>query len=202
MFRRGFLSVSQTCPSCGGVGQTNRHPCTECNGRGRREVETTLKVTVPPGVDSGMRLRLSAEGESGVLGGPRGDLYVVLSVTGHERYERDGADLHLERPISVFQAMLGDEIDVPTILDEIENIEVNPGTQPGEVVRLRGAGMPQLNSSRRGDMYVHFRVVIPRRLDSEQRRLIAEAANLSDDLDESASGGLFERLKRALGNEK
>jgi len=201
MFRRGFLSVSQTCPSCGGAGLTNRNPCTECSGRGRREIETTLKVTVPPGVDSGMRLRLSGEGESGVLGGPRGDLYVVLSVAGHDSYERDGADLHVERPISVFQAMLGGEIDVPTILDEIENIEVNPGTQPGEVVRLRGAGMPQLNSSRRGDLYVHYRVVVPKRLDSEQRRLIAEAANLGDDLDEAVSGGLFERLKRAFGNE-
>lgn len=201
MFRRGFLSVSQTCPECGGAGRVNRSPCNDCSGTGRHEVETTLKVTVPPGVETGMRLRLTGEGEDGVLGGPPGDLFVVLSVADHDVYERDGADLHVQVPISVFQAMIGGEFEVATVLDESKNLQVKPGTQPGDVIRMRGAGMPQLDSSRRGDLYVHLRVVVPKRLSAEQRRLISEAANLSEDAGEDTTGGLFDRLKRALGDD-
>jgi molecular chaperone DnaJ len=201
MYRRGFLSVAQTCPSCGGTGRMVRNPCTECVGRGRNEVETTLKVTVPPGVDSGMRLRLSGEGEAGVLGGPAGDLYVLIAVDDHPDFERDGADLHIQIPISMFQAALGDEIEVQTILDEVKSVRIDAGSQPGDVVRLRGGGLPRLDANRRGDLYVHFRVLVPRRLDPDQRRLLEEAAVLGGDFDEEDSGGLFERLKRAFGSE-
>lgn len=201
MYRRGFLSVAQTCPNCGGAGRMIRNPCTECVGRGRKETETTLKVTVPAGVDTGMRLRLTGEGESGVLGGPPGDLYVVIAIDEHPQFQRSRSDLHVEVPISVFQAILGGEIQVRTILEEEKSVDIKEGTQPDEVIRLRGAGMPQLDSSRRGDLYVHYRVIVPRRLDSEQRRLVEEAAELGDHLGDEDSGGIFERLKRALGGE-
>jgi len=201
MFRRGFLSVSQTCPGCGGAGTLNRNPCTDCSGRGRVEVESKLKISVPAGVDTGMRLRLVGEGERGALGGTPGDLYVMLSIEDHPRFERDGADLHTELHVTVFEAMLGAEMEVMTILDEATSVQIKPGTQPGEVLRVRGLGMPQLNSSRRGDLYGHVRVVVPKRLTAEQRRLVEEAAKLGASDEGGGAGGLFERLKRALGSD-
>jgi len=201
MFRRGFLSVSQTCPGCGGTGSLNRNPCTECSGRGRVEIETRLKVSVPAGVETGMRLRLVGEGERGTLGGPPGDLYVVLSIEEHHRFERDGADLHTELQVAVFEAMLGAELEVTTILDEVTSVHVKPGTQPGQVLRLRGLGMPHVESSRRGDLYAHVRVVVPKRLTAEQRRLVEEAAKLGGGDEGGTSDGLFDRLKRALGGQ-
>jgi molecular chaperone DnaJ len=201
LFRRGFLSVSQTCPGCGGVGRVNRHPCTGCSGTGHVETEATLRVTVPAGVDTGMRLRLSGEGENGRLGGPSGDLYVVIAVGPHEIFRREGANLHMEFPISVFQALLGAQLEVTTVLGETKTFSVDAGSQPGDALRIRGAGMPQIDSGRRGDLYVHLRVVVPSRLTSEQRRLIEEAAQLGDDVVDGPQGGLFERLKRALAGD-
>ncbi|HQP44428.1 MAG TPA: molecular chaperone DnaJ [Thermoanaerobaculales bacterium] len=202
MFRQGFLSVSQTCPTCGGGGRINRHPCQECGGRGRSEEENSLRVKVPPGVAAGMRLRLSGEGEAGERGGPTGDLYVVVSVEEHPRFVRDGANLHVEAAVSAFHAMLGGPLEVSTVLGESRTIDIAPGAQPGEVVRLRGDGMPHLDSKRRGDLHVHLKVVVPRRLSDEQRRLIAEvAAAGGDGIDLDPQRGFFDRLKRALGGD-
>jgi molecular chaperone DnaJ len=202
MFRRGFLTVAQTCPSCGGQGRVNRHPCSACQGRGRVERQVSLRVTVPAGVDSGMRLRLAGEGEGGDRGGPSGDLYVVIAVEPHRLFERDGSDLHLELPVSVFQALLGARVPVPGILGEEREVDVVPGSQPGAELTLRGAGMPAVNGSRRGDLVVHLRVVVPRNLSAEQRRLVEEAARLGGEPEgEPPSGGLLERLKRAFGND-
>ena len=202
LFQRGFLSVSQTCPTCAGAGRINRHPCQECGGRGRAEEENSLRVKVPPGVATGMRLRLSGEGEAGERGGPAGDLYVVVAVDEHERFVREGADLHVEVPVSVFHAMLGGALEVSTVLGENRTVMVDPGSQPGDVLRLRGDGMPHLDSKRRGDLHVHLRVMVPRRLTDEQRRLIAEiAAAGGDGLDQEPQRGFFDRLKRALGGD-
>jgi molecular chaperone DnaJ len=201
MFRRGFLTVAQTCPSCHGQGRINRHPCDECGGRGQTEEETTLKVTVPAGVDTGMRLRLAGEGEAGVQGGPPGDLYVVVAVQPHEHFHRDGADLHLEVPVSVFRAMLGGPVRIADITGEELEVDVKAGSQPDDVVRLRGAGMPQVNGHRRGDLYAHLKVVVPRKLSPEQRAAIEQAAGDEEDLAGTEQGGFFDRLKRALGGE-
>jgi len=200
-FRRGFLSVAQTCPTCGGGGRVNRDPCRECEGRGRTETEVSLKVTVPAGVDTGMRLRLAGEGESGSMGGPAGDLFVVMAVEEHDLFQRDGGDLHLELPISVFQALLGAKIPMTTILGDETEIEVDPGAQPGEVIRLKGSGMPHVNGRRRGDLYVHLRVVLPSKLSGEQRELIEQVAELGGGLEPEVDRGFFERLKRAFGGE-
>jgi len=200
-FRRGFLSVAQTCPSCSGAGRVNRYPCTSCNGQGRVEREANLRITVPAGIDNGMRLRLSGEGERGARGAPPGDLYVVLAVAEHELFQRDGADLHLEVPVSVFHAMLGTKLEVKTILGESKTIEVATGAQPGDVIKVRHAGMPNLDSSRQGDMYVHLRVVVPRKLNAEQRKLVAEAAEIGGDIRLDAPEGLFERFERWLSSD-
>jgi molecular chaperone DnaJ len=200
-FRRGFLSVAQTCPTCGGGGRVNRDPCRDCEGRGRVEQEASLKVTVPAGVDTGMRLRLVGEGEGGSLGGPAGDLFVVMALEEHDFFQRDGADLHLELPVSVFQAMLGTKVPITTILGEETEVAVNPGAQPGEVIRLGGSGMPHVDGRRRGDLYVHLRVVVPSKLTGEQRKLIEEVAELGGGLEPEVDRGFFERLRRAFGGE-
>ncbi len=202
MFRRGFLSVAQTCPSCGGGGRVNRHPCDECSGRGETEREATLRVHVPAGVDSGMRLRLAGEGEGGRQQGPPGDLYVVMAVEPHGLFSREGAHLHFELPVSVFQAMLGASVPIVTILGEDKDVEINPGAQPGDVLRIRGVGMPDVDSQRRGDLYAHLKVVIPKRLNTDQRHLVEEAARaVGDEVEGGGHKGLFEKLKRALGSE-
>ena len=201
MFRRGFLTVAQTCPSCRGQGRLNRNPCSACGGRGQSEEETTLKVKVPAGVETGMRLRLTGEGEGGVRGGPAGDLYVIMSVHPHELFVREGADLHLEVPVSVFRAILGGPVKVATVLGEEREVDVKAGSQPGDVVRLRGMGMPQLNGHRRGDLLVHLKVLVPRKLSAEQRAAVERAAELQPEPAEGDGGGFFERVKRALGGE-
>ena len=198
-FRRGFLSVAQTCPSCGGAGRVSRDPCVDCAGKGRSEREVSLNVTVPAGVDSGMRLRLAGEGEGGSLGGPPGDLFVVIAIAEHDLFERDGVDLHLEFPISAYQAMLGTTVAMTTILGEERKVEVPAGAQPGEVIRLSGSGMPHVNGRRRGDLHVHLRVVVPKRVSAEQRRLIEEAAALGGGLEPEMDRGFFDRVKRAFG---
>jgi molecular chaperone DnaJ len=200
-FRRGFLSVAQTCPTCGGSGSVNRDPCTECDGRGRVEREVSREVKVPPGVDHGMRLRLAGEGEGGGRGGPAGDLYVVMTIAEHEIFQRDGSDLHLELPISVFQAMLGAKVTVHSILGDEETVEIPAGSQPGDAVRLGGSGMPQLDGRRRGDLWVHLKVVVPTKLDREQRELLEKVADLGGGLEPEADGGFFERLKRAFSGD-
>lgn len=202
MFRRGFLSVAQTCPACQGRGRINPSPCPQCRGRGQEEVEATLRVTVPAGVDNGMRLRLAGEGEDGRQGGPAGSLFVVMAVEPHELFEREGSRLHLELPISVFQAILGAEVPITTILGEDQTVSVAAGTQPGDVVRVKAAGMPEVDRGRRGDLFVHLKVVVPTKLNADQRALVEEAARVVGDVvDSEQHEGLFEKLKRALGGE-
>jgi len=202
MFQRGFLSVAQTCPTCQGGGRINPSPCGKCGGQGQSEVEATLRVTVPAGVDTGMRLRLAGEGEGGHQGGPAGSLFVVMAVEEHELFEREGAHLHLELPISVFRAMLGAEAPITTILGEDKSVTVEAGTQPGDVVRLKGAGMPEVERGRRGDLFVHLKVVVPGSLSADQRAQVEEAARVVGDVvDTQRHEGLFDKLKRALGGD-
>jgi molecular chaperone DnaJ len=201
MFRRGFLSVAQSCPTCGGTGRVNRDPCESCSGRGSVEREVSLKVDIPAGVDSGMRLRLSGEGEGGSHGGPPGDFFVVIAVAPHSVFERDGDDLHMELPISVYQAMLGAEVEVTTILNEKAPVKVAAGTQPGAVTRISGAGMPSVNGRRKGDLNVHFRVVVPTKINGEQRRMVEELAQLGGGMEPEDQRSLFERLKQAFAGD-
>lgn len=190
-YQQGFFSVSRTCSHCRGTGKIVRDPCKKCHGDARIQNEKTLEVKIPAGVDTGARLRMPGEGEAGTGGGPPGDLYVVVHVKEHKIFERQGNNLYCTIPISFTQAALGAEITVPT-LDSEEKLHIPEGTQTGTVFRLKGKGMPSLNSRSKGDQFVAVTVVTPTNLNREQRRLLEELAKA-----ESKAGdkGIFEKVK-------
>jgi len=192
-FQQGFFTIARTCGSCGGAGKRIVTPCAGCAGQGRVRAESTITIRVPAGVDDGMRLRVSGEGEASGDGGPAGDLYVVLHVAEHPVFRRDGAQLHCEISISFAQAALGTTVRVPLIGGGEEDLEVEAGTQSGTVLRLRGKGLPALDRTGRGDLHVSIRVQTPRSLSAEQRHLLEKLAEL--DGVETAERGLFDRVK-------
>ena len=169
--QQGFFSVQQTCPACKGVGTTISDPCDDCLGRGRIRKTRTLSVKVPAGVDDGDRIRLSGEGEAGRNGGPAGDLYVELRVSKHKIFERDGANLACEVPISISTATLGGEVELPT-LDGHVSLKVPAGTQSGKIFRLRGKGVTTVRDSRQGDLFAQVAVETPVNLTTEQQDLL------------------------------
>lgn len=192
--QQGFITMRRTCGNCGGTGQILRDPCKTCNGRRSVRKERKLKVNIPAGVDSDTRMRLTGEGEAGTNGGPTGDLYVVLRVKEHKLFHRDGQDLHLQVPINVAQAVLGDEIKVPTLEGE-EPLKIHEGTQPGAKFRVKNKGVPYLNGSGRGDLYVHVDVVMPNKLTKEQRKLFEELRHTLPAADAPKEKGIFEKVK-------
>lgn len=167
---QGFFVVSRTCPQCHGMGQVNRDPCPDCSGEGRVRREKVLTIPIPAGVDDGTQLRVAGEGQAGLHGGGPGDLWVILRVRPHSYFDRRGDDLYVTIPISITQAALGSDVQVPT-LDGNHRQRIPEGTQSGSVFRLRGKGMPSPHGRRRGDLYVKVEVVIPSRLSRDQRRL-------------------------------
>jgi molecular chaperone DnaJ len=171
--QQGFFSVQQTCPKCHGSGKMVKEPCPTCHGGGRVKQNKTLNVKIPAGVDEGDRIRLSGEGEAGVNGGPTGDLYVVVHLKEHAIFQREGANLHCEMPISFSTAALGGEIEVPT-LDGAAKMKIPTETQTGSVFRLRGKGIKPLRSSEHGDLMVHVVVETPVRLTEKQKELLRE----------------------------
>jgi molecular chaperone DnaJ len=171
--QQGFFSVQQTCPKCHGTGKMVKEPCPTCHGGGRVKQNKTLNVKIPAGVDEGDRIRLSGEGEAGVNGGPTGDLYVVVHLKEHPIFQREGANLHCEMPISFSTAALGGEIEVPT-LDGAAKMKIPAETQTGSVFRLRGKGIKPLRSSEHGDLMVHVVVETPVRLTEKQKDLLRE----------------------------
>jgi molecular chaperone DnaJ len=195
----GQLVRTHPCDACGGEGKIARTPCSECSGRGRVAKRVALGVEVPPGIDDEQRIRLTGRGHAGERGGRPGDLYVVVRVTPDERFVRQGNDLVTVVDLAAPDAALGTKITVPT-LDGDEEVEIEPGTQPGTVLTLRGKGMPSLRRGRKGDQRVVVNVVIPRKLSAEQRDLLKQfAATLGDDnLREDSDESLFARVKRAL----
>jgi molecular chaperone DnaJ len=171
---QGFFRIQQTCSACGGQGQVITDPCATCHGRGAVEVERTLTVTIPPGVDNDVSIRLSGEGEAGERGAPPGDLYCVIRVRRHPLFVRHGLDLHCEVPVTFSQAALGAAVEVPTLDGEMITHHLRRGTQSGDEVRLQGKGMPHLRGGRQGDLVVHVRVVTPRHLNKRQEELFRE----------------------------
>jgi molecular chaperone DnaJ len=176
---QGFFTLEQTCASCQGRGQVMDDPCTSCSGSGRVTRERTLSVSIPAGVEDGTRIRLAGEGEAGVRGGAAGDLYIFLSTTPHSFFRREGADLHCRVPISIVEAALGSQIEVPTIEGGKTRVKVPEGTQSGRLFRLKGKGMPVLQSRQTGDMYVQLVVETPQNLTARQRELLREFEKLS-----------------------
>ncbi len=169
--QQGFFSVQQTCPTCRGKGKSIADPCKECHGHGRVEETKTLNVKVPPGVDSGDRIRLAGEGEAGGDGGPSGDLYVQVSVKDHEFFHREGKDLYCEVPISMIDACLGGELEVPT-LDGRVKLKVPEGTQTGKLFRMRGKGVVPVRGGPSGDLLCRVVIETPVNLTSDQKQLL------------------------------
>jgi molecular chaperone DnaJ len=194
LYQQSFLSIRQTCSTCGGAGKIVRNPCNQCRGGGYRQVQRKLKVNIPPGVDDGTRLRLTHEGQPGASGGPPGDLYVFLKVKEHPFFERRENDLHCTIPINVAQAALGAEIEVPT-LEGLHKLKIPEGTQAGAKFRLRHKGVTVLNSSSRGDLYVHIAVQVPSRLTREQRKLFEQLKGTLPVDNAPNEKGLFDKVK-------
>jgi molecular chaperone DnaJ len=171
--RQGFFSVQQTCPQCRGVGKVIPDPCGTCHGQGQLKKQKTLEVKIPSGIDDGMRIRSTGNGEPGTNGGPAGDLYIEIRLKKHDIFERDGDDLHCSVPISFTKAALGGEIDVPTLSGKAA-IDIPEGTQTGKQFRLRGKGIKGVRSSYPGDLYCHISVETPVKLTEHQRKLLKE----------------------------
>jgi molecular chaperone DnaJ len=197
-FQQGFFTIARTCGTCGGTGRRIVTPCPTCSGRGRVQAEKTITVRVPAGVEDGMRLRITGEGEASGDGGPAGDLYVVLSIAEHDVFRREGTSLHLDLWLSPAQAALGTTVTVPLLGGGNEELEIDAGTQPGTVVKIRGKGLPAVDRRGRGDLLVTVRLRVPRRLDAEQRALYEKLAEL--DGDETSERGLFDRVKDIFGS--
>jgi molecular chaperone DnaJ len=176
---QGFFRMQTTCPACRGRGTVVKDPCTDCRGQGRGMKEVVREVSIPAGIDTGMQLCLRGEGEAGLNGGPRGDLYVNVEVRRHPLFQRDGQDLMYRMPITFAQAALGAEIEIPTLKGK-ETLKVRPGTQPGEVNRLKGFGMPDPRgaSMKSGDLLVEIQVEVPRKLSADQEELLRKLAEL------------------------
>ena len=196
--QQGFFSIQQTCPACKGAGTIISDPCTDCPGRGRVHKTKTLSVKVPAGVDDGDRIRLSGEGEAGRNGGPPGDLYVEIRVRPHKLFEREGADLSCEVPVSFGTATLGGEVELPT-LDGHVSLKVPAGTQSGKIFRLRGKGVATVRDPRPGDLFARVSVETPVNLTSEQRDLLSkfdESVRAGGDKHSPRAGGWVETVKR------
>jgi len=194
VLQQGFFRVSRPCDMCAGTGEIARERCDDCRGQGRVEGQQTINVRIPSGVDDGTRLRLTGEGEAGIAGGPPGDLYVVIMVKPHDLFERDGPDLHCQVPVTMVQAALGAEVDVPTLEGRVK-LTLPEGTQSGKVMRLRGKGVPTLRSSSRGDQLLHIFVETPTRLTKPQRELLESFAEASDMKVSPAHKGFLDKLR-------
>lgn len=195
--RFGQLVRTAVCDMCGGDGRVPEQPCGHCDGEGRLAEERTLAVQIPAGIADGQRIRLSGRGHAGERGGPNGDLYVVVRVREDERFVRDREDLHTVIDVPAPLAALGTTVQVPGLDGELP-LEIPAGTQPGEVVTLRGRGFPPLGRGRTGDLHVHVNVVIPRRLSRAQRDLLERLADTLDDGNLRSDEGMLSKLKRAL----
>jgi molecular chaperone DnaJ len=192
----GIITFAQACPTCGGAGQKIEKACTACRGEGRVPKAAKVNVRIPPGVDTGTRLRSSGNGESGLAGGQNGDLYIVLSVKAHELFERQDDDLFCEIPIKFTLATLGGSLEVPTLFGKA-TVKVPAGTQSGTTFRLRGKGMPSLRQrGAQGDQLVRVQVEVPTKLSSEQEKLLKEFARVSGDADHPTGAGWFEKAKK------
>src|SRR3954471_7880910 len=193
----GEFVRTQTCPTCSGTGRRIEQPCSECRGAGRVVEERSVEVTIPPGIHHGQRIRLTGEGHAGLVGGRAGDVYVEVLIRPGDRFVREGDDIFATVDLTFTQAALGATLAIQT-LDGEEELELPPGTQPGEIVVLSGRGMPVLQSHGRGDQRILVNVLVPRHLNDEQRRLLREFDEHADDRTYGQSEGLFGKLKSAF----
>lgn len=194
--QQGFFSMTQTCPICRGQGQVIAHPCTTCRGQGLKKEQVTLPVSIPAGIDHGQRLKLRGEGEPSLEGGSAGDLYVEILLKPHKRFHRQGNDIISEAPINYTQAVLGAEVEVPT-LDGRVKLKIPPGTPSGKVFKLKGKGIVDVRGGRKGDQHVRTYIYIPTSTSDKQREVLENLASIEGKPieDESDSKSFFERVK-------
>ena len=206
-YQQGFFTVARTCGQCRGSGKVISKPCATCRGQGRLPKDRKLTVRIPAGIATGQRLRLQGEGEHGALGGPPGDLFVVIQVQDHPFFRRDGNDLYCEIPVNFPTLALGGEIRVPTVLGETEPLKVPDGTPTGSTFRLRGKGMPDVSGRGKGDLLVTVQARVPKKMTKDQRHLLEQLAKAlpPDKFEPRATDGehddrnLFERVKDIFG---
>jgi molecular chaperone DnaJ len=194
VYQQSFLQIRRTCSQCNGRGQIIRRPCTQCRGERQVRTERKLKVTIPAGVDTGTHLKLAHEGQSGFNGGPAGDLYVVVKVKEHPIFERQGDDLFCTVPVNFAQAALGTEINLLTF-DGLETVKVPEGIQTGSRIRLKNLGVPRLQGSGRGDLFVQVDVKVPSKLTREQRKLFEQLRETLPEENEPHEKGLLDKVK-------
>lgn len=196
---RGFFTMSTPCPKCSGQGQTITKPCTECHGAGRTKKKQEVKLKVPAGIDSGMRLRMAGYGDAGVSGGPAGDLYVFINVQPHPVFERHGDDVLLELPLSFAEAALGCKKEIPTPRGEVAKLTVPEGTQTEKVLRVKGEGIQNVHGQGKGDLLVKVSVETPVRLSDKQKALLEEFASLETEKNSPRKSGFFDKVKSFFG---
>lgn len=192
---QGFFTIERTCPNCQGRGEIIENPCSTCSGQGRVIRERTLSVNIPQGVEDGTRIRVAGEGEAGVRSGPPGDLYIFLSVTPDEIFQRDGADLFCKVPVTITTAALGGQLEVPTIDGGRARVKIPEGTETGKQFRLKGKGMPVVRSALMGDLYVQVEVETPQNLTRRQKELLKEFEKASTDSTNPSLSGFAQRVK-------
>ena len=192
--QQGFFAVERTCHACQGMGQVISDPCRTCGGDGRTQRAKTLAVSIPAGVDTGTRIRLSGKGEAGLRGGPAGDLYIFVNVDPHAIFTRDGNNLYTRIPLPMTVAALGGSIDVPTLEGKMARLTIDAGTQSGRKFRMRGKGMPALRRGNSGDQIVEVQVETPTNLNKKQKDLLEAFSNSGNTSPESSS--FLERVKR------
>jgi molecular chaperone DnaJ len=193
----GFLTVARPCPKCQGEGQINKSPCKDCRGEGRQRTERLLSIKIPAGIEDGMQLRLTSEGSGGLNGGPAGDLYVLVRLREHAMFARNGGDLYCDLPVSFPNLALGIELEVP-ILGGAAKLKVPSGSQPGQVLRLRGRGMPRLRERGHGDACYRLLLEVPHKLNAKQREALEAYEEASKERGPLATSFL-ERMKKLLG---
>jgi molecular chaperone DnaJ len=194
---QGFLTVARTCPKCRGQGERIETPCKACRGEGRQRAERLLQVKIPAGIEDGMQMRLSGEGSGGLLGGPSGDLYVLVRLAEHELFTRDGADLHCDLPVSFTQLAIGAELDVP-VLGATAKLRIPAGSQPHQILRLRGKGMPQLRGRGHGDSCYRLILEVPQKLTARQREALEAFEIASKEPTGPLRASFLERMKKLL----
>lgn len=197
-YQQGFFSIARPCGTCAGTGRIIKEPCAECRGAGRVRITNTLTVKIPPGVDTGSRLRIANEGEQGPRSGPYGDLYIFLTVQPHPIFKREEDDIICEVPISFAQAALGAEIDVPTIGESVK-LKIPAGTQSGKTFRIKSKGIASVHTGRRGDARVIVKVETPTKLNKRQREILEEFAVLNGDESSPLKRDFFSKVKDIFG---
>ncbi|MCD7781915.1 MAG: molecular chaperone DnaJ [Methanosphaera sp.] len=192
-----FATVSE-CPQCRGEGEIIDRPCTECGGSGLKSTENKLSINIPAGVETGTKLRVTGEGDDGIKGAPAGDLYVSVRVLKHDKFRREGQNLHYDLPISYVQASLGDKVDIPTIDGKTITLTIPAGTQSENVFKVKNEGIKSINWNGKGNLYVKVHVVVPKKLSEKQKEILKEFADVSGEEINTVKKGFFDKIKDNL----